>query len=323
MTFTGQFNQQQVLPDPIMSNIAITRMGTGEFIADQIAPIIGSDVDYVRFMKMGDEALIPAVNTKRAPGASAVKGSISRGFDVIQLTEDAFKIDLNEEDFQGQNPETVRIQAIDVCTTQIKLSIETRLASLVQAIPSTVVVPIKWSDNNPLIMKNWLDGREAFRHQFGVYPNTAIVPPSIWKIMQLDHDLLDYVKYTQEDLLANGLPQSLKKIKILVPTSNVKDADLSVALTDVWDNGEKCITYLYVYPGAQYDIANNQSNFSLKFTTGWAFQVRSRAYPGMTIAVRHWVAPDASAKKEWISCDLKQVEKVINPKLGLRMQVLP
>ena len=323
MPLTGQFNLQQVLPDPIMSNIAIARINTGEFIADRIMPVVGVTADFGRYAIFGSEAATQMVDTKRAPGAPAQMGTMSRTYDTFFCTEDAHKMPLHEEDFQGQNPATVREQALDVNMTQVKIAIETRVQGFVVAIAAVAIVTTKWDDANPTIIKNWLDAKEAFRKQYGIYPNTAIVTPTIANIMSVDADVKDYVKYTKPDLLVAGvLPPNIRGIDIVVPTANIKTSLAATALTDIWDNGEKYVTFLYVAPGATYNPANNTSNITSTGTNTWGLQIRSTTTGGLTVATRNWVDPSLDKKTEYISCDLKQVEKPVNSKLGMRFQVL-
>jgi len=275
MPLTGQFNVQQVLPDPIMSNIAIARMQEGDFIADIISPVVGVAADYGRFAQFGSEAIAQNLNTKRAAGSSAMSVSFSRTYGTFTCTEDAAKTDLHEEDFQGQDPATVREQGIDLTTMQVKIAIETRVQALTVAIANTATVTTKWDAASPTIMKDWLAAREAFRHQYGVYPNAAIITPTIANIMSTDTDIRDYVKYTKPDLLVAGvLPPAMRGVRIIVPTANIRTSLASAALTDIWDNGEKNVTFLYIPPGATYNAATNQSNITATQTLAWALQIK-------------------------------------------------
>jgi len=323
MPLNGAFNIQSILPDPIMSNIAIARIHGGEFIADRLMPVVGVQADYGRYAIFGSEAITQVVDTKRAPGASAALGTMSRTYDTFMATEDAHKEELHEEDFQGMNPATVREQAIDVDLMQIKIAIESRVQAMVAAISNTMAVSTKWDQANPTIMKNWLDAREAFRKQYGIYPNLCEISPTIANIMSVDADIKDYVKYTKPDLLEAGiLPPRIRGVELVIPTANIKTSLAATALTDIWDNGEKSITFLYVQPGATYNPATNTSNITATMTNTWGLQIRSTSTGGLTVATRNWMDPDQSKKTEYVSCDLKQVEKQVNGKLGMRVQVL-
>lgn len=323
MSLAGDFNAQMVTPDPIMSNIAISRIQGGDFIADRIMPVVGVKSNYGRYAIYGSEAITIAADTRRAPGAEAAMGSLSRSFDTFVCVEDAHKEKLTEEDFENQDSATVREQALDVNIMQIKIAIESRVQGFVTAISNTMAITTKWDQNNATIFKNWLDGKEAFRKLYGVYPNTAIITPTIANVMSVDADIKDLVKHTKPDILQAGiLPPVIQGVELVIPTANVKTSQAATALSDIWDVGEKYITFLYVKPGTTYNPAMNQSNITAMQTNTWGLQLRSTVTGGLTIATRQWTDPSLDKKTEYISNDLKQTEKVVNSKLGMRIQVL-
>lgn len=323
MPLTGNFNIQQALPDPIMSNIAIARMGSGEFIADRIAPVVGVNADFGRYTLFGSEAVAQQTNTKRAVGVSASKSVFSKSYGTFLCTEDANAVELHEEDFQGYDPATVRGAAIDVTVTQIRIAIEMRLQALAVASANTLTVGTKWDASTPKIISDWLAAKEAFRHQYGIYPNTAVISPTISNLMSVDADVKDYVKYTNPALLVAGLlPPVMRGVEIVIPTANIRTSLAASALTDIWDNGEKSFTMLFVQPGATYNGGTNQSNITAMQTNTWALQLRSTSTGGLTMATRNWADPDQSKKTEYVSSDMKQVEVGVNANLCLRVRVL-
>jgi len=104
--------------------------------------------------------------------------------------------------------------------------------------------------------------KEAIRQQTGVYPTDIVIPASVANVVARDSEVLELLKYTHGDQLANGaLPPALWNLTVHVPGA-IKDGSnfgQTFSGTDVW--GKHVLLY-YKMPGSARK----------GMTFGWTFE---------------------------------------------------
>jgi hypothetical protein len=299
----------QMAPDPVLSNIAIQSATGGPFIADRLLPVRTVPLDYGRYTIWGRENIIPDVPIKRAFGAPAKRTSISRSYTAFNISSDrSLTIPIADEILNNSpNPAGVEAQRLATIMNRLRMDIEIDAAALVAAIATGADPTVKFDAASGVIIEKCIDvAKEAFFLQFGMEPNTILIPVPIARVMKRDATVRTQIQYTHADLLVNGdLPPVLWNLNVVIPGAITKTTP-DVAITRIW--GANTITLLYVDPGRPDEDTNT-----------WGLQIRSPVGAGLQIAAYRWRDPDPTAATSYVAAAIKQTELVVNAALGYKI----
>lgn len=303
-------NPTTVLPDPVLTRLAVEYGTGGPFVADIIAPVAMVEKDLFKYRVWGREHSKLDVRSKRAPGAPAGRVTFAGTFATGTVAYHSLKTDIPDEVRNNDpNGDSLGERAVKVLVNKLRLRAENAIATLVEAATNTRMAPgTKW-DNSGTIRKDILGARETFRRQAGVYPTHIVVPPIVMQVIKNDSQILDLLKYTNGGLLANGRLPTLEGMVVVDPGAILDTANpgAAVSIADVWDKDE--VYYLFVDSAAGNDLSSGQTALR---------QVRSMATGGTPYSVRNWRDPDPTTNTEWFACECNQIELVITQDFILR-----
>ena len=299
----------QVAPDPVLSNIAIQSSTGGPFIADRLLPVRNVVNDLGRYTVWGRENITPDVPIKRAFGVPARQTSISRSYTPFSITADrSLTIPLPDEIVENSpNPASIEAQRTRTIMDRLRLDIEKDVKTMIDAITNTTTVAIKWNGTNPVIEANLDAAKELFVLQFGLEPNSMLIPAPIARIVKRDPTIRDQIKYTHQDILINGdLPPVLFNLNVIIPGAIQKSAP-SQPITRIWNSHD--VTLLYIDPNTPDEDTNT-----------FGLQIRSAVGVGLQTAAYRWRDPNPTAKTSYVAAAIKQIELIVNMGLALTIK---
>lgn len=301
-----------VAPDPVLTALAVELGVGGEYVADRIAPVATVQRDEFKYATWGREEVKDDVRAKRAMGTGANEVQFSKTFTTGAVENYALKEKIPDE-IRNNDPDPAGLdrRAVKVLVGKLRLGNEKRVAAQLTAAAKTQTAPsVKWdAASGVTIRKDILNAREAFRRNAGMYPNVVVVPPAVSTVVFNDATIVDLIKHTSGNLIAEGMIERFLNMDVLVPgmikdTSNPGVSTPSIA--DIYASDE--VYYLYVDPNAGNNL---QAMTALR-------QVRSLATSAQPFSVLRWRDPDASAYSDMISVACNQIELTIAPELVLR-----
>lgn len=299
-----------VLPDPVLTALAVEFGAGGPFIADRIAPVATVQKDIFKYAKWGREDIKLDTKSSRAPGNPASEIVFAKTFvdSAVQYRSLSSRI-ADEMRNNDPNPGSLNSRRVKLLTNKLRLEVEKNVAAALAAATNTSAAPgTKWDAANPTIRKNILDDKETFRRQFGGSPNVVVLPPLVASVVFNDSSILDLLKYTNGGLLANGMIPQIEGMMVLSPGAIIDSSNpgASASIGDVYASDE--VYYLYVDPSAGNDL---EAQTSLR-------QVRSLATTGTAFAAYLWRDPNVSAHCDWAAVECNQIELVISQEMILR-----
>ncbi len=308
------FKTSDVLPDPILTRLAVEYGTGGPYIADLIAPVARVQADSYKFATFGREDIKLDVKATRAPGASAARVEFTKTYTAGNVKYRSLKSDIPDEIRQNDpNGDTLDARRVKVLTNKLRLEVETTIAAMLAAAANTQAAPgTKWDAANPTIRKDILAARETFRKKSGVYPNVMVLPPNVSNAVFNDDAILNLLRYTDGKILEGGARRPIEGMQIIVPGAIIDSANPGAAASigDVWSAKEAY--YLYVDQTAGDDLVALTA----------IRQVRSIATGKQAFVAKTWRDPDASANTDWVNVEVNQNEHVIAPELILRHQAV-
>lgn len=301
---------RDVLPDPVLTRLAVELGVGGPYLADRIAPPAKVNADLFKFATWGREDIKDDVKTTRSPGVGASEVELTKTFTDGSVVHHSLKSRIPDEIRNNDpNPGSLDARRTRVLTNKLRLGIERRIAALLAAASNTKSAPsTKWDASGATIRKQILEAREQFRLQSGFSPNVMVIPPSVSAVVFNDEKVLDLLKYTQGGLLASGHIPMIENMQVLVPGTiqDTSNPGAAASVADVYGSDE--VYYLYVDAQAGDDL---EAQTALR-------QVRSLATTGEPFAAMHWRDPDSSAHTDWVSVEVNQVELALSQAMILR-----
>lgn len=299
-----------VRPDPVLTRLAVELGTGGPFVADRIAPVTMVEADSFKYATWGREDIRTDVRSRRSVGTGAARVELSKSYTPATVKYRSLKSDIPDEIRNNDpNPGSLSARRVRVLTNKLRVEIEESVAGLLETATNTKAAPgTKWDAAGAKIRKDILDAKDAFRLQAGMNPNAMVLPPSVARWVFNDTGILELLKYTQGNLLANGMVPTIENMQVIVPGAIIDAANpgAAAAIADVYASDE--VYYLYADPSAGSDIASMTA----------CRQVRSLASAGTPFSAFTWRDPDASAKTDWAAVEVNQEELVLSQAMILR-----
>lgn len=212
--------------DPVLSSVVLGYV-QADSVAPFIAPVVPVTMRSGKIVKFTKEQF-SVVNTKRSPGEEIKSFSSSYSNENYTLDQHAASGKVTEEEYEEAiNSEAkidLRASAAIRAAQAVMQSWEKEVISKVTdsslyesscttALAGTDKLSSPESDPDLLIS----DGKEEVRSQVGVYPNSAVISPSVYKALKNHPIYRDRIKYTSSgsvnlDMLAQwlDLPRGIK-----------------------------------------------------------------------------------------------------------------
>lgn len=308
------FKVSDVLPDPILTRLAVEFGTGGPYIADLIAPVARVQADSYKFATFGREDIKADTKATRAPGVGAARVAFTKSYTAGAVQYRSLKSDIPDEVRQNDpNGDGLDARRVKVLTNKLRLEIEVTLAAILAAATKTHTAPSpKWDAANATIRKDILAAREAFRKNAGMYPNVLVLPPNVANAVFNDDAILNLLRYTDGKILEGGAKRPIEGMQVVVPGAIIDSANPGAAasIADVWSAKEAY--YLYVDQTAGDDLAAMTA----------IRQIRSLATGGQAFVASRWRDPDVSAKTDWVSVEVNQNEHVLAQEFILRHQAV-
>lgn len=298
----------EVLPDPVLTGLAVSLGTGGAYASDRIAPVAHVLKDEFKYAKFGREEIkddtrsevaagIPAAEVKfaltYATGSISYRKLKSRVPDAIRANDPFNRVD---------NRRTAMLMG------KLRLGIEKRVEVLVSAASNTKAAPgTKWNAASPDIRGDLLAGKTIFRKNAGFPPNTIVIPPIVYDVVANDSDIVELVK-RRKDVLASEILEEILQMAVVVPGA-IQDTSAPGAaenIADIWNSDE--VYYMFVDPAAGDDL---DALTALR-------QVRSVATGANGLYVKKYRDSDESAEADWVSVHVNQTEITVADELILR-----
>jgi hypothetical protein len=314
-----------VLPDPILTRLAVELGTGGPFIADMVAPVAQVQLDSFKYATWGQEEIKLDYKARRSPGQPANRIQLSKSYTAGNVLYRSLASDIPDEIRQNDpNGDQLDGRRVRVLTNKLRLEVETAVAALCQAATalSALTGTDQWDNAAPVnIRKNLLASKETFRAACGFYPNVLIVPPKAKKYMFAHSDFLSLIQYQAgPEFLKTGQIPVIDNMEVIIPGAiiDASNPGASQSIADVWStalagtgNALKEIYFLYVDRTAGNDL---EAQTAMR-------QVRSTATGGNAFNAYRWRNPDLSAKTEHVAVEVNQVELTVASGM-LRRQVV-
>lgn len=305
MAFTPSLGA--VLPDPVLSRIAVQYGTGGDYIADKIAPVARVPYDLFKYAVWGREDTRNDTQTSRAITAKANEVSFAKTYLAGQVEYRGLQSAIGDEDRQNDINGGASLDArrVQVLTAKLRLEVEIKIQALADlgtalAVPGTGITGGIWTTSTNNARATLLAGKEAFRQQAGRYPNTIVMSPACRNALFLNPAYSDFIRYVAgPEFIKTGMFPVVENMQIIAPEaivdpSNPGTAYATTAVTDVWS--AKSAYFMYIDPTPD----DSSTMTALR-------QFRSVA-TGTEYLVYKWRDPDASARCDHVAVLLNQKE---------------
>jgi len=191
--------------DPVLTNIAHGYV-QADSIAPFIAPIVEVPVRAGKVIKFGKEQFL-VVDTRRAPGAELKRVRVSYTNENYLLYQHAAAAEVTQEEWEEamNGPAQVNLQtaAVQRAAQAVAQSLEKEVVSLITTsgnYESNCYESLAGTDqfdhsqSDPEVIVN--EFKEAIRSQVGVYPNSMVIAPNVYKALKQHPIFRDRIKYT-------------------------------------------------------------------------------------------------------------------------------
>jgi len=251
-----------------LQDVAI-RFRSGEFIGDQVFPIIDKVAPKAKILTYSRGAWFRDEAGIRGPGARAPRGGYPTGTIDVVTKEYAFGKEVTDEDRRnasvaGAPPLNPDSEAIEFAAGKIDIKKERLIRDLI--IATTWVdgnsggedADGKWaaSSTNTFLI-DITTGIKAIHNATGIKPNRLIMDLGTLLSLKEESTLLDKIKYTQTGVLTPELIAAVLGLeKVLIGTAFYSSAKESKAGTDftavpIWETtATKGMGFLYYAPPA-------------------------------------------------------------------------
>lgn len=231
---------QQRIVDPVLTTLA-QGYHQPELIAHKLLPIIPHDKEGGKVPKYGKEAFM-AYNTTRAPRTAVVRLDYENSSIDFVMEEEAAEVPVDERESTEAALEPEKI-ATFLAQGVINLTHERKVASQVTATSSygsgnyvNVASDDRWSNyasatSLPILAID--NAKEAVRTAVGIYPNTLVLGPAVFKALKNHPTVLERIKYSQTGVITEELLASLLNVPTVLVGTAVTASDAGV-MSDIW-----------------------------------------------------------------------------------------
>lgn len=287
--------------DAALSNFSVGYHPSG-MVAEQVCPVIPVVKESDTYYIWDRQAAFQMHESLRADGARA--RTVDFGLTTTTYTAEEYALNTKVTEREKANADSVlRLRQSKSRRTQdgIYLGMEARVAALLTTSGSyasghTGAPTAQWDASSGVdILKDLDTGKEAVRKAIGVPANVVVIPAAVANVIMRDSDILDLIKYTQDNLLVAGmLPPTLRGLRVIIPGATYTvsaEGATSPTYADIWGDN---VIVLYDSGGASID------------TPHFAKIFRSRPF-----RVQTWVE-EAEANSEYIEVSVVQAEKLVS-----------
>lgn len=297
-----------VLPDPVLTGLAVELGTGGPYAAGVIAPVAKVVADDFKYGEFGREDIKDDAKQEVAPGNPASEVTFNITYKSASVIERKLKSRIPDSIRKNNPSGSIERRRTRVLTNKLMLGVEKRIAALLGVASKTKAAPAtKWNAAGARIRDDILAAKTVFRRNAGMEPNVAVIPPIVFDAIAADPTLVDMRKY-REDLLASEIISEILRMKIVVPGAieDISNPGAATNVADVWNKDE--VYYLFVDPSAGDDL---DAVTALR-------QVRSMATGAEGLYTKKFRDPDDSAEADLVSVHLNQTELLVADALVLR-----
>lgn len=278
----ARLDARDVRVDPLLSNISIAYRNR-VYIADQVAPVIPSQLDAGKFAVYTQADWFRNEAAKRSAGARAKRGEYGITFDSYLCEEYAFAREVPDEVRRNaMDPIRPDQEATEFATDKILLAKEKRVADKMNTAANwasghsvTLTGGQQWSDYaNSDPISNIETAIDTIHGKTGIRANTMTLPFPVWKKLKHHPDIVDRIKYSQRGLVTVDLLKEVFDIETLLLAEALLTAtpETTAATTEtytyVWGK-DVWIGYVARNPGLQQPTAMYQFSSGQRGVRRW------------------------------------------------------
>ena len=219
--------------DQVLTNMAISWMQDAkDFVADQVFPVIGSEVQGDRYVVYDRADLMRAEMAKRAPGAPSAGG----GYRVDNTPTFYCDVWALHKDIEDQRRANQR-DPIDLDTGATKYLAQQALLKKDIEWTGKFLAPkvwtqdyegdsdtdfTQWSSGGSTPVEDLTAARYAMKRLTGQWPNVLVLGADVWGILQNHSDILERLTITQSKIAKPDILASLLEVDRVLIASGVQ-----------------------------------------------------------------------------------------------------
>ena len=294
---------ENVHTDAILTNISIMYRNAA-YVGTQLMPVVPvkkkSDIYYIYDSK-ADRFRIP--KTLRAPKTESrtVDWKVTEG--VYSCDEHALNdlIDDIERD-NADKPLNLEVDTVEFLTDIIKLSLEMRIKTVVEANLAANVPTTKWdvyATSDPI--GDIETGKAAIHAVIFKRPNVLLLGQAVYDKLKHHPDILDRIKYVQKGVVTAELLASIFEVeKVIIGAAgyNTAKEGKTASYSYLWGKNA-ILAYVEPRPGIK------------KFSLGYVFQSKKFQTRRARIEVKH---------SDWFEVGEIETEKIVAAVCGYRIK---
>lgn len=266
--------KQARVVDPVLTTV-VQGYALPELIGMQVLPVVLVDKEGGKILQFGKEAF-QDYNTARAPRARVQRAEFGTGNIDFQLEEHSIELATDRRETE-ETRDLVRADMVAARNAQriillkherLAATLLTTAATYVAGNSETPAAGSKWSAATSDPIAAIEAAKEKVRGQIGIYPNTLVIGPQVYKALKVHASLLERIKYSERGVLTAELIGQILDIDRVIVGKAV-GADDAGNFTDLWG---KHAFLAYVTPESD----PNEGTPSLGFT----FRKRGRPNAG-------------------------------------------
>lgn len=248
--------------DAALTNMSVSYAPVG-FIADIVAPVVNVDKESDKYYVWNRADTFRSYDDKVAAGATAKTIEHSLSTDSYYAEEFSLRARILWREMTNAD----RVLKLETNKTKklkdnLLIGRERRVATLLTtaanydaALTATLSGTSQWDHASYAgdIIKEIDAMAEAVRLACGVRPNTIIIGAAVVPTLTNHSSFRDHYKYTANDIAGNGLPPTLRGMRVLVPGAQYTSSNEGAASTTIADVWGKNVICAFIEPGATED----------------------------------------------------------------------
>lgn len=307
-------NLSDIMPDPVLTNVAANVWGGGGWIADLIAPVKQVPKDKYKFATWDKSVLDTRFEALRAPGARAnMVPRPVKAYTEGLVKESSLRAEYTQEDIDNAiSPDEPRITGTTRIINSLQYVVESRIHNryLSSGLPAAnkTAAGALWTAGTTYIQKDIENAKLAFHKRSGIEANYLLIPRAVWPTFVYSPEIKGLRVYTESGLMTKGLPDTpVFGLQLIVPGMRYDTAPTGTYTPAyVWNDVDIWIGYSPALAGGGWsgDAPVFCGQFEARLTGDTPFAVREYQSP-FFLEDRTYI----------ITTDFRRQDEVVNPEL--------
>jgi len=254
-------NLSELLPDPVLTNVATDTWKNGGWVADRLAPVKRVPKDKYRWATWDASVLDVTYEAVRSPGARAnMVPRPAKTWSEGVIKESALRVEYSQEDIDNSiSPDEPRVtgtqRIVNALQYLVEKAIHTKYLASGFAAGNKEAAAAHWHESTTYIQSDIEDAKMKFFKRTGIEANYLLMPRHIWPIFAASSEIKTLRVYTEPGLLAKGLPEGpIFGLQLIVPGARYDTLPTGTYTPAfVWTDNDVWIGYSPTLNGGTWD----------------------------------------------------------------------